>query len=180
MKTTCCACFASNAALMSKGCKVFPHSLHDAFAGHLRVNRSEIRIRPSLAEGEGEGELLVRIQHFGFEDPVRAHDCMWNVVAIRPRHACAHRHRECRRSEAEVIDLHFRCRGLFLRGRQEILRARRDHSHSEYESRCHDCDRRTSPHAFSSFLLNCRSDWFLALLSGHASVESTTASACCP
>ena len=46
-------------------CKFSPRSLDDDLAGHLRVNRAEIRIRSRLAEREGE--LLVRIEHFGLE-----------------------------------------------------------------------------------------------------------------
>src|SRR5216684_2663966 len=65
ISTTCCACFAKSTVFMSKGCKVAPHSLHDDFAGHLRMNRTEVRISSRFAEGEGE--LFVRVEHFGLE-----------------------------------------------------------------------------------------------------------------
>src|SRR6516162_6900094 len=45
---TCCACFTKNTAFMWNGCKVAPHSLHDDFSGHLRVNRTEVRISSAL------------------------------------------------------------------------------------------------------------------------------------
>src|SRR4029077_3521735 len=122
MRTTCCACLASNAALMSNGCKFSPRSLHDDFAGHLRVNRAEVRVSSRFAEGEGE--LLVRIEYFGFERLriVRANYRVGNIVAIGPRHGCSHRDSGYLRSEAEVIDLDFRGCRLFLRGCQEMLR----------------------------------------------------------
>src|SRR6266851_3574213 len=106
MSTTCCACFARTTVLMSNGCKVSPHLLRDDFAGHLRMNRAEVRIRSGLAEGERE--LFIRVEHFGLERTVRADDRMGNVVAIGPSDRNPHRH--CKRSwpEAEVVDLHLR------------------------------------------------------------------------
>src|SRR5260370_7898204 len=97
---------------MSKGCRVSPSLLNDALAGHLRVNREKVRIRSRLAEGEGE--LLVRIEHFGFEDAVRTDDRVWNVVAIGPRYRCTHRNRQRLRTEAKVIDLYLRSFPLLL------------------------------------------------------------------
>src|SRR5258708_30508143 len=46
-------------------CKFSPHLLDDDLAGHLRVNRAEIRIRSRLAERDVE--LLLLIEHFGLE-----------------------------------------------------------------------------------------------------------------
>src|SRR5437879_4849109 len=92
---------------MSKGCKVSPCSLHDDFAGHLRVNRAKVRICSRFAEGEGK--LLVRIEHLGFKDPVCADYRVWNIVAIGPRYGRSHRDRQGPRTKAEVIDFHLRC-----------------------------------------------------------------------
>src|SRR5258708_27657483 len=130
-------------------CKFSPHSLDDDLAGHLRVNRAEIRIRSRLAEREGE--LLVRIEHFGLERLwiVRADHRMGHIVSIRPRHACSHWHRECRRSEAEVIDLHLCGCRLFLRACQDILLAYGDCSNARCQRYCQNCNRHTSPHVFS-------------------------------
>src|SRR5882762_4817192 len=119
---------------MSNGCKVPPRSLDDDLAGHLRVNRTKVGISSRLAEGEGK--LLVRIEHFGFEDALRADDRMWDIVAIGPRDTCSHRHRESSRAEAEVIDLHFRCFRFLLRACREFLLAYGDRSHSEHQRRC--------------------------------------------
>src|SRR5260370_8315654 len=89
---------------MSNGCKVSSRSLHDDLAGHLRVNRAEIRISPRFAEREGK--LLVRIERFGLKHSVTADDRMWNIVAIGPRHAGSHSHRESHRAQADFIHLH--------------------------------------------------------------------------
>src|SRR5690348_18144950 len=83
--------FASRIDLMSKGCKVSPCSLDDDFASHLRVNRAKVRVRSRFAEGERK--LLVRVEHFGFEDPVCADYRVWNIVAIRPRYSCSYGNR---------------------------------------------------------------------------------------
>src|SRR5258708_20283191 len=117
---------------MSNGCKVSPRSLHADLAGHLRVNRTEIRISSRFAEREGK--LLVRIERFGLKHSVTADDRMWNIVAIGPRHAGSHRHRESRRAEAEVIDLHLRCCRLLLRACQKIFLTCCDHSRSDFHS----------------------------------------------
>src|SRR2546429_1798337 len=121
LSTSCCACFASTAALMSNGCMVFARSLHDCLAGHLRVDREEVRISSHFAEGVSE--LLIRIKHFGFEDAVRADDRMWDIVAVGPRHRCSHGYGERSRAEAEVIDLYLRGFRLLLRARQQVLLA---------------------------------------------------------
>src|ERR1700732_5306422 len=146
---------------MSNGCKVSPHSLRDDLAGHFRVNRAEVRKSSHFAKGVSE--LLIRIEHFGLEDAVRADDRMWDVVAIRPRHGCPHRYGERSRAEAEVIDLHLRCFRLLLRAWQEVTLAYGDRSHSEYQRRRQNCNRHTFHHAFSPLQLNFRSDWFLDL-----------------
>src|ERR1700687_219182 len=137
---------------MSNGCKVSPHSLHDDLAGHLRVNRAEVWISSRLAEGVRE--LLIRIEHFGFEDAVCADDRMWNIVAVGPRHGCPHGYGEGSRAEAEVIDLHLRCFRLLLRACREVTLAHGDRSHSEYQGRYQNCNRHTFPHAFSPLQLS--------------------------
>src|SRR6266700_5857423 len=138
IRTTCCACFASSAALRSKGCKVSSRSLRDDFAGHLRVNRAEVRKSSCLAEGEGK--LLVRIEHFGFEDSVRADDRVWNIVAIGPRYGCTDRDRQGPRAEAEVIDLYLRGFRLLLRACQDVLLADGDCSYADYQRRSQNCN----------------------------------------
>src|ERR1051326_631856 len=92
ISTTCCACFANSALLMSKGCMFCPRSLHYDFAGHLRMNRAEVGISSRFAEGEGE--LLVRVEHFGLEDLriVRADHGVRDVIAIRPCDCGSYRH----------------------------------------------------------------------------------------
>src|SRR5258708_6495510 len=104
---------------MSNGCKVSSRSLHDDLAGHLRVNRAEIRISPRFAEREGK--LLVRIERFGLKHSVTADDRMWNIVAIGPRHAGSHSHREIRPAGAAFIDLVLPCRRLLPPGCNNIL-----------------------------------------------------------
>src|SRR5437867_3382397 len=159
--TSCCACLASSAALRSNGCKVSPRSLHDDLARHLRVNRTEVRISSRFAESEGK--LLVRIEHFGFEDAVRADHCVWNIVAIDPRYRCPHWSGQRRWAEAEVIDLHL-CRfRLLLSACQVILLADGDCSNAGCQRYCQNCNRHTSPHAFSPVQFISRSDWFLDL-----------------
>src|SRR5260370_8268654 len=94
-------------------------SLHQDFAGHLRVNRAEVRISSRFAKSEGE--LLIRIEHFGFEDPVRADHRVWNIVAIRPRYGRSHCDRQRSGTEAEVINFHL-CRfRLLLRACQNAV-----------------------------------------------------------
>src|SRR6266851_7085497 len=163
-------------------CKFSPHSLDDGLAGHLRVNRAEIRIRSRLAEREGK--LFVRIEHFGLERfwIVRADHRMGNIVSIGPRYRGTHGNRQRRRPEAEVIDLHL-CRfRLLLRARQEVLLPSSKCSDSEQQRHNESCNRHTSPHVFLPLFPFCRSDWFgkLTQFPRQASVESTTASACCP
>src|ERR1700732_3911132 len=89
--------------------------LHDDFAGHLRMNRTEVRINSRFAEGEGE--LFVRVQHFGLERLriIRADHRVRDIVTVDPGNRGSHRHRQRYWSEAEVVDLHFHCRGLLLR-----------------------------------------------------------------
>src|SRR6266403_2903841 len=138
-----------------------PHSLRDDLAGHLRVNRAEVWISSRFAEGKGE--LLIRIEHFGFERALRADDRMWDIIAIGPRHGCPHWHGERSRAEAEVIDLHLRCFRFLLRACQKVTLAHGHRSHSEYQRRRQNCNRHTFPHAFSPLQLYLRSDWFLDL-----------------
>src|ERR1700682_4367373 len=85
ISTTCCACLAKTTVFMSNGCKVTPHSLHDDFAGHLPMNRAEVRISSRFAEGEGE--LFVGVEHFGLERLriIRAHYRVRDIVAVGPR-----------------------------------------------------------------------------------------------
>src|SRR5580700_441673 len=103
MITTCCACFAKSTVFMSNGCKVAPHSLHDDFAGHLRMNRTEVRISSRLAEGEGE--LFIRIHHLGLEHLriIRADYRVRDIIAVGPGNSRSDSHRERYRSKAEVI-----------------------------------------------------------------------------
>src|SRR5579863_1956252 len=93
INTTCCACFAKITVLMSNGCKVAPHSLRDDFAGHLRMNRAEVRISSRFAEGEGE--LFIGVKHFGLERLriIRADYRVRDIVAVDPRHRGPDRHR---------------------------------------------------------------------------------------
>src|ERR1051326_2416415 len=83
---------------MSKGCMFCPRSLHYDFAGHLRMNRAEVGISSPFAEGEGE--LLVRVEHFGLEDLriVRADHGVRDVIASRPCDCAGH----LRMNRAEV------------------------------------------------------------------------------
>src|ERR1041384_5567904 len=99
---------------MSKGCMFCPRSLHYDFAGHLRMNRAEVGISSRFAEGEGE--LLVRVEHFGLEDLriVRADHGVRDVIAIRPCDCGSYRHSSYGGPEAEVIDLNFHHRRLLL------------------------------------------------------------------
>src|SRR5258708_9610089 len=148
MSTTCCACFARTTVLMSNGCKVSPHLLRDDFAGHLRMNRAEVRIRSGLAEGERE--LFIRVEHFGLERSVRADDRMGNVVAIGPSDRSPHRHCKRSRAEAEVVDLDFRrCCWRGLSGGLNCLLLR---SNQRRPSNCHHSktyDTNDSLHVFS-------------------------------
>src|SRR5499425_1179143 len=100
---------------MSNGCTISPRSLHGNFASHLRMNRTEIGERPSF--GEREGELFVRIEHFGLEGLriIRADNRVWNVVLIYPRHRSSDRHRQSSWPKREVINLDFRRFQLLLR-----------------------------------------------------------------
>src|SRR5947209_16328328 len=105
ISTTCCACLASNAALMSKGFKHVLRSLHHFFrfahaglkplhypargsllhhdlGGHLGMNGAEVVIGSCL--GELVGELLVRIQHLGLNGLVVADHGVRDVVMIGP------------------------------------------------------------------------------------------------
>src|SRR6267154_4740875 len=66
-------------------------SLRDDFAGHLRMNRAEIRISSRFTEGEGK--LFVGVQHFGLERLriIRADDGVRNIVTVDPCNCCPHR-----------------------------------------------------------------------------------------
>src|SRR5260370_17417319 len=129
---------------MSNGCTVSPHLLHDDFAGHLRVNRAEIRISSRLAEREGK--LFVRIEHFGFEDAVRTDDCVWNIVAIGPRYRCTNRNRQRVRTEAKVIDLYFACFRLLCRAGEQAILANSNRSYALTYHPTSNCTKHTSPH----------------------------------
>src|SRR5580704_15676739 len=63
-------------------------SLNDDFAGHLRMYRTEVGIDTRSAEGERE--LLVRVEHFGFEGLriIRADDGVRDIVTVSPGHRC--------------------------------------------------------------------------------------------
>src|SRR5580700_1022528 len=106
---------------MSDGWKVAPHSLHDDFAGHLRMNRTEVRISSRFAEREGE--LFVRVENFGLEGLriIRADHRVRDIVAVYPGNRGADRHCERYWSEAEVVDLHFDCRRPLLRAGSTAL-----------------------------------------------------------
>src|SRR6267142_534838 len=171
----CCACFARRADLTSKGCKISPRSLHDDFAGHLRVNRAEVGI--SSRFGESEGKLLVRIEHLGFENAVRADYRMWNVVAIGPGNCGADRNGQRRRPEAEIINLYFSGFRFLLSGRGVVHSQRSEYSCSEHQCRCQNCNRHTSTHFFSPPRCIYKLNWFLDLdqFFVYPSVESTTA-----
>ena len=72
------------------------------------MNRAEIRIGSRL--GKSEGELFVRVEHFGLErlGIIRTGHRVRNVVAICPGHRGPHRDGQCRRTETEIVDLHLR------------------------------------------------------------------------
>jgi hypothetical protein len=92
-----------------------PRSLNDDFAGHLWVYRTKVGIGTHFAEGERE--LLVRVEHFGFEGLriIRANDRVRDIVTVDPGHRSPDGHRQRRWPEAEVVDLHFDRWHLFLR-----------------------------------------------------------------
>src|SRR6267154_1694185 len=100
--------------LQVKRMKVAPHSLHDNFGGHLRMNRTEVRI--SSRPAEGERELFVRVQNLGLERlrVTRANYGVRNVVAIDPRHRRPDRDGQLHRSKTEVVDLYFHTRRVLL------------------------------------------------------------------
>src|SRR5580704_6827848 len=97
---------------MSKGFALIVSSLHHYLAGHLRMNRTEVRVGARL--GEGERELFVGIHYFGLEDTVCADCCMGDVISISPRYGSPNRNGQRRRSEAEVVDLDRRAFGFRL------------------------------------------------------------------
>src|SRR5260370_16750259 len=112
MSDMCWGGLGRSAAFRSNGCNVSPHSLDDDLAGHLRVNRAEVRISSCLAEREGK--LLVRIEHFGLEDALWAHHCVWNVVAVGPRYRLAHRTVQRPPAQPELAFLHLSSSLLLL------------------------------------------------------------------
>src|SRR5580704_6838346 len=132
ISTTCCACFAKSTVFMSNGCKVAPHSLHDDFAGHLRMNGTEVRISSWFAEGEGE--LFVRVEHFGLERfrIIRADYRVRDIVTVGPRNRGSSRHRQRYRREAKVVDLHFHRRRVLLRSCYRTLATCAEKAHSQH------------------------------------------------
>src|SRR6266478_389184 len=182
ISTTCCACLANNAALMSNGFKFAPLLLHHDLPGHLRMDRAKVRIRAGFRERERE--FLVGIKHLGLEHFVRAHDGMRNVVAVSPRDRRPDRDAQSCWAKTEVVDFYV-CAGcgFFLRARGKALLPRHE-SARPHDCCCHQtCDEHTSPHAFSPFHSVLRIEipcLSAASLLDHPKVESTTASACWP
>src|SRR5215471_4544691 len=136
-----------------------PHSLHHDFAGHLRVNRTEVRISSCFTEREGE--LLVCIQHFGLKRLwlIRAHHRVGDIVSVDPRHRGSSRYRQGRRPEAEIVDFHFRSRSLLLCTCENTLVTRAERTNSQHQHCCQTYKRQTSPHCFLPFSCICDHDW---------------------
>src|SRR6266702_3881728 len=114
---------------MSKGCKGASRSLNDDLAGHLGVYRAKIRVSPCFTEGEGK--LLVGVEHFRFEDTIRAHHGGGNVIAVSPRHRGPHRHGQRRRPAAAVIDVYLPAFWFLLGVSCKIILPRAERSDSE-------------------------------------------------
>jgi hypothetical protein len=79
------------------------HLLDNHFAGHIRMNRTGVRVGAGLADRERK--LLARAEHFGLKDTAVADHGMGDVIAVRPGDLRPCLHRKCRRREVEVIDL---------------------------------------------------------------------------
>src|SRR5436190_12866600 len=166
ISTTCCACFAEMADLKSKGFSIFlrsfsrgrerwfaawPYwSLHYDLAGHLWVNRAEVRI--GSGSGESERKFLVRVENFRLEyfGIICADHGVRNIVAVRPGDCGSHGNGQSCRTEAEIIDLHFCSFCFLLRGHAGVPRARAQCPDSQNCNRNENCKRHTSPHDFSS------------------------------
>src|SRR5262249_17769670 len=76
---------------------------HDA-TGHLRVDRTEVSVRPWSIEPMGE--LFVGVEYWRLELLLNADDVVRYVVAIRPYDRRADRHRYRGRGETEVVHHH--------------------------------------------------------------------------
>src|ERR1700685_3504574 len=77
-------------------------SLHHNLAGHLRMYRAEVLIRPRILKRERK--LLVRIKRSRFEFVIDADNGMRHVVLIDPCHLRAHRHLDLHGPAAEIVD----------------------------------------------------------------------------
>src|ERR1700691_758607 len=72
------------AVLMANGFTLTSLSLHHHGAGHLRVNRTKVRIGSRFREREGE--LFIRVHYLGLERLriIHADTCMRAIVAFVP------------------------------------------------------------------------------------------------
>src|SRR5690242_9445569 len=109
------------------------------------MNRAEVRKCSRLAEREGE--LFIRIEHFGLEGLwiIRADHRVRNVVLVDPRHRSSDRHGQSGWAKREVVNLDFRCFKLLLRACDEARLTRAERSQTEQKRCSQSCSKDSSP-----------------------------------
>lgn len=80
---------------MSNGLALIARLLYYHGAGHLRVNRTKVRVGSRFREGEGK--LLIRIHYLGLERLciIRADHRVRNIVTVSPGNRRSRCHRQC-------------------------------------------------------------------------------------
>src|ERR1700760_991779 len=74
---------------------------HDDLAGHVRMQATEVAVLAGL--GEGEGELLVGVEHLRAEGLIVRHDVVGDVVLVHPGDGGPDGDGDRRRAEDEVV-----------------------------------------------------------------------------
>src|SRR5580704_6260034 len=116
---------------LERGFALLARSLHHYGTGHLRVDRTKVRIGSRFREGEGK--LLVRVNYLGLERLriIRADNSVRDIVAVGPGNRRSRRHRERHRCKTEIIDFHvgnYRRRSICRHIRRTVeQQSQRDH-----------------------------------------------------